>query len=116
MPIIRTRAEQETFCKNWKQSGLSKADFCKQNNISKSALYVWLSKFNSNSEVPEVGSKSNIQSTAVKFLRINDINSDKGLHYEDNILAITIPNGIGIKVNLSQNNFNIFLQELLKWK
>ena len=117
MPTNRTRAEQETFCKAWKQSGLSKVEFCKQNNISKSALYTWLSKFNGNSEVPEAGNKNSIQSTAVKFLRINNgINLDKVLHNANSALEIIMPNGISIKINLSQSNFNILLQELLKWK
>jgi hypothetical protein len=116
MPINRTRAEQKTFCKAWKQSGLSKVEFCKQNSISKSALYTWLNKFNGNSELPEADNKSDIQSTAVKFLRINSNNSDKILHPTSNVLEITIPNGIGIKINLSQSDSNIFLQELLKWK
>ncbi len=48
MPINRTKTEQEAFCKAWKRSGLSKVKFCKQNNISKSALYTWLNKFDSN--------------------------------------------------------------------
>jgi hypothetical protein len=116
MPINRTIIEQETFCKAWKQSGLSKVGFCKQNNISKSALYKWLSKFNSNGEVPEGDNKSDIQSATVKFLQINDVNSDKVLHPVSSVLEITMPNGIGIKTNLSQSNFNIFMQELLKWK
>jgi hypothetical protein len=116
MSINRARAEQENFCKEWKQSGLSKVDFCKQNKISKSALYAWLSKFNNNSEAPGADNKSNIQSAAVKFLRINGVNSDKVLHHASSELEITIPNGIGIKINLSANNFNILLQELLKWK
>lgn len=118
MPISHTSAEQEAICNAWKQSGISKIKFCKQSNISKSALYTWLNKFNNNVEVPtpKTYNKRDIQSTAVKFLRINDINSDKVLHSASSVLEITMPNGVDIKVNLSQSNFNIFMQELLKWK
>jgi hypothetical protein len=116
MPINRTSAEQEAFCKAWKQSGLSKTEFCKQSNISKSALYAWLNKFNDTYESSKADNKNNHQSAAVKFLRINDVNSDRNLRHEDKALEIVIPNGIAIKINLSQNNLNIFLQELLKWK
>ena len=116
MPINRTKAEQDGFCKAWKQSGLSKVEFCKQNNISKTALYAWLNKFSNNSGTLEADSKNNAHATAVKFLRINSVNSDKVLHPASGVLEITIPNGISIKINLSQSNFNILLQELLKWK
>ena len=116
MPINRSRAEQETFCKAWKQSGLSKTEFCKRNNISKSALYTWLNKFSNNSGVPEADNKSDIQSTAVKFLRINRVSSDKVLHPASGALEINMPNGINIKINLLQGNFDTLIQELLKWK
>jgi hypothetical protein len=116
MSVNRTSTEQEAFCTAWKQSELSKTEFCRQSKISKSALYNWLNKFNSNDELSKTGTKNTKQSTAIKFLRVNDINSAKGLHYEDNTLEMIIPNGIIIKTNLSQNNLNIFLQELLKWK
>ena len=117
MPVNRTKTEQEAFCAAWKQSGMSKVGFCKQNNISKSVLYKWLNKFGDNNKTSEVANKNDIQATAVKFLRINGVvNADKVLPVTGSTLEITIPNGIGIKLNLSQNNFNIFLQELLKWK
>jgi hypothetical protein len=111
--INRTNAEQKIFCNTWNQSGLSKIGFCKQNNISKSALYSWLNKFNNNNEVAEVN-KNNIKSPSVKFLQINDVN--KSLYHEDNALEIIVPNGIKIRVNASQSNLSVFLQELLKWK
>jgi hypothetical protein len=42
----RYKAEQQKqFCSNWLSSGMSKQDFCKANNISKSGLYKWLDKF-----------------------------------------------------------------------
>jgi predicted transcriptional regulator len=34
--------QQKQFCANWQSSGMSKQDFCKANNISKSGLYKWL--------------------------------------------------------------------------
>ena len=86
MSINRTSAEQEAFCKAWKQSELSKIEFCKQSNISKSALYNWLNKFNNNDELSETGTKNTTQSTSIKFLRINDVNSDKSLRHENNAL------------------------------
>jgi hypothetical protein len=111
----RTKTEQEAFCKAWKRSGLSKTKFCKQNNISKSALYTWLNKFGNN-EISKIDDKNNIQVPPVKFLRLKGINSSKILHQEGNTLEVIIPNGVRIKANASQGNLGIFLQELLKWK
>jgi len=116
MPINRNRtiSEQKAFCDAWKQSGLSKIKFCRQSNISKSALYTWLNKFNF--EVSKTNNGNDAQSASVKFLRVNDIDSSNSLRHETNALEITIPSGISIKANISQNNLNIFLQELVKWK
>ena len=109
MSNIRTSVEQEAFCKAWKQSNTTQSIFCKQNNISVSALYRWLKSFNKNSNI------MNIKPDPIKFLQINDVGPNKNLYHENNV-EIALPNGISIKTNLSQNSFNIFLQELLKWK
>lgn len=114
MSINRTSAEQESLCNAWKQSGLSKVKFCKQSNISKSALYAWLSKFKDNVKATPIIPNTNPQ--AVKFLRVNDVSLDKNLHCENYALEATIPNGITIKVNIPPNNLNVVLLELLKWK
>ena len=115
MPISKTIDEQKAFCNAWKQSGLSKIKFCKQNNISESALYTWLNKFNKNDAIAETNNKT-ILPASVKFLRINNHISDSGSCSKSHALEIIMPNGIVIKTNPPQNNFNIFLQELLKWK
>jgi hypothetical protein len=115
MPISKTIDEQKAFCNTWKQSKLSKISFCKQNNISKSALYTWLKKFSKNDETSETSNK-NIQPTSVKFLRVNNVNPDSCSCSKNSALEIIMPNGIIIKTNPPQNSFNIFLQELLKWK
>ena len=114
MLVNRTISEQKAFCNAWIQSGLSKTKFCKQSNVSKSTLYAWLNKFNF--ELSKTDNRNDARSTSVKFLRVNDINSGNNLRHESNILEITMPNGISIKANISQNNLNIFLQELVKWK
>ena len=48
MLTSRTTAEQEAFCRAWKQSNTTRAAFCRQNNIGISTLYRWLKNFNSN--------------------------------------------------------------------
>ena len=37
--------QKQHYCKAFEDSGLSQADFCQTNGISKSALYTWLVQF-----------------------------------------------------------------------
>lgn len=113
MPANKTDEEQKAYCDTWKQSGLSKIKFCKQNNISESALYTWLKKFNNSAITAD---KNSVQSTPIKFLQINNIEPNSGVSHRECVLEITMPSGVSIRANTSQNNLSIFLQELLKWK
>jgi hypothetical protein len=74
--------QQKQFCANWQSSGMSKQDFCKANNISKSGLYKWLNKF---------GYKSSAQDE-VKFLPIQteEAIAERGLE-------ILFPNGVLVR-------------------
>jgi hypothetical protein len=37
--------EKRNYCIEWKKSGMNQIDFCKTNEISKSALYQWIKEF-----------------------------------------------------------------------
>jgi hypothetical protein len=121
MPKQRTKAEQEMLCEVWKQSGLTKVEFCKQNNIGEKSFYRWLSKLGIKNKTEIVGidaaeSKNSAAPSPFKFLQINTAASSKDLYSEKCFLEITLPNGISFKADTSQENINNFLQELLKWK
>jgi hypothetical protein len=114
MPINKTYEEQEAYCLDWKRSGLSKADYCKQNKISKSALYNWLNKFKDTKD-HKINDKDAKQPDTIKFLRLNDIKQGNECG-NTNVLEILLPNGVRIKVNVPGDDANIFLQELMQWK
>lgn len=121
MPKQRTKAEQEMLCEAWKQSGLTKVEFCKQNNIGEKSFYRWLSKLGNRGKTDIVGvdtveSKNSVGTSAFKFLQINTAISSRDLCSEKYFLEIALPNGVNFKASLSQDHINIFLQELLKWK
>lgn len=114
MPIIKSDTEQEAYCFGWKRSGLSKTDYCKQNKISKSALYSWLNKFKDSKEL-KINNENGKQASAIKFLRLNDIK--QGNEGRDEVvLEILLPNGVRIKANVPGGDTNIFLRELIQWK
>jgi hypothetical protein len=114
MPINKTYEEQEAYCLGWKRSGISKTDYCKQNKISKSALYNWLNKCKDSKEL-KINDENAKQSGSIKFLRLNDIKQGKECRDED-VLEILLPNGVRIKVNVPGGEANIFLRELMQWK
>lgn len=115
MSIHRTNKEREALCNAWKQSGQTKKEFCKRNNIGKKSFYRWLSKLLNNK--PDVASvKSNIESSPIKFLRVGNAIPKRSFIPEESFLEIALPSGINFKAKISQDNINNFLQELLKWK
>lgn len=121
MPKQQTKAEQEMLCEAWKQSGLTKVEFCKQNNIGEKSFYRWLSKLDNKNKTEIVGAdtaepKNNVEPSPFKFLQINTATSSKSLYSEKYFLEIFLPNRVNFKVGISQDRINIFLQELLKWK
>lgn len=122
MSKLITKDQQEVYCLAWKQSNLPKAVFCKQNNISISALYMWLKKFNtssSNVAATTTNVNNSQASDAIKFLQINNhnsINLDKYSYTQHHAIEVIIPNGIKINITLHPNNFNTLIQELLQWK
>ena len=115
MSIHRTNKEREALCNAWKQSGQTKKDFCRRNNIGKKSFYRWLSKpLNNKLDVASV--KSNIEPTPINFLRVGNAIPARSFIPEESFLEITLPSGINFKVKTSQDNINNFLRELLKWK
>jgi len=48
-----TKEEQVALCAQWRESGVTQAEFCKKNGISKKSLYRWLyNKSQANKFIP----------------------------------------------------------------
>lgn len=77
-----TKAQQKEYCASWLSSGQSKVEFCKRNNISKSALYKWLGNIGGQ---PSKGEE-------LKFLPVG-----QGVMEHKAELEMLLPNGILVR-------------------
>ena len=94
-----TDEERKAICESWRQSGLSKTAYCRQQGtISEYALRKWLRKGNISSET---------KIAPIKFLQVNHSAQVRSF------VEAALPNGIILKFDLS---FSGVLKELLQWK
>ncbi len=101
-PIRISEVAKKELCEKWKISGLDKGSFCKEHNLSRSALYNWCKKFGipfcekSSSFVPvKVSSKTSISNF--------ELNSP---------VEVFLPNQTMIRVKLPHARLVSFIQEL----
>jgi len=116
MSKYRSRKEQETIYEAWKQSGLTKAEFCRQNNLHFRSLGRWLKNLKKDKvDSDNANTKFISKPKGIKFLPINSpsINPNNNNHNKS-FIEVTLPSGIGFKVHLSENITSTFLRELLK--
>ena len=101
----KTKKAIKLICDNWKKSGLTKAEFCRQNNLNSSSLVKWLKK-------PKTVSDSNkSDSDDIKFFSVSKSNVNAN---NDSFLEFTSPVGINFKAYLSEDTIKAFLRDLLK--
>ena len=62
-PCRYSQEEQEKLVKSYNSSGLSRDDFCSQNNISRATLYKWMNRNKKKKEA----SSSSLKFNAVKI-------------------------------------------------
>jgi len=107
MAKIYTDEERKAICESWRQSGLSKNAYCKQQgNVSEYALRKWFKS--------DINSKTALE--PIKFLQINHQTQTRPMNLPTNSsIEATLPNGIILKFDLSLTS-NGILGELLKWK
>lgn len=99
MPKKYSEAECIKFCEDWRRSGKFKICFCKERNISVSALHKWLKKY---------GGLTKLEEPSLKFLPIDAAISEKRLQK----VEITLPNGIVL--NTEVISLGMLIQELLQ--
>jgi len=118
MSDYKSLTERMAFCEAWKQSGLTKIKFCKENNLSKRTFHKWIKQFQSNNTkvVDVASSKADIKTDPIKFLKVSHAMPARNFTLESGLLEISLTNGIALKLVVSQDNINHLLQELLKWK
>jgi len=99
MPKKYSEAECIKFCEDWKHSGNPKIRFCKERNISVSALHKWLKKY---------GDQTKPRESSFKSLPIDAAVSEKQLQ----IVEITLPNGIMLSTEVV--SLGMLIKELLQ--
>jgi len=99
MPKKYSETEYIKFCEDWKDSGKTKKSFCKERNISESALRSWLKKY---------GDQDSTKESSIKFLPIETSDSKPQSH----IVEITLPNGVMLSTEVL--SLSVLVKELLR--
>ncbi len=114
---FRSLTERRVLCEAWKKSGMTKARFCRQNNIDRRAFYAWLRQLrNSGDNVDVTSDAPAFTADPIKFLKVCDATPQRSFTLDPGMIEVSLANGTTLKVAVSQDNINNFLQELLKWK
>ena len=124
----RELMERKALYEAWERSGLTKIEFCKQNNIAKRSFYKWIKQLQNDNYLNNDGILNNItdiddgnlETDPIKFLKLSEayhISSQKSFSLESSpsgALEISLPNGTVVKATVSQNHINNFLQEIIR--
>ena len=94
-----SKEERQQICEEWRKSGLSRTEFCKQRNMSLKKLYRWLW---------EERSKAQSTTPTIKFLPLT-----KPAKIQSNYLEVLLPNGIALKLASQTVNVANLIKELL---
>ena len=103
----RTQKEIDVICDDWKSSGLTKAKYCKQNNLNASSLVKWIKRFG------KTKNGNNTDTDNLKFFPVGK-KSDIDASSSHSVLEFTLPGGIFFKAQLSEATIKSLLQDLLK--
>lgn len=117
MSDYKSRREQRVLCEAWKKSGMTKARFCRQNNIGRRTFHTWLRQLlNDGDNVDVTSDLTTSTDDPIKFLKVCNVMPQRSFTLEHGLMEVSLANGTALKVAVSQDNINNFLQELLKWK
>lgn len=101
--IQRTWKEQRAYCEEWKASGKTKSQFCRDNGIALPTFCGWCSK------VWPVSKDKNQHLSPVRMVNKDEIRQ-KGERADRTKVEITLPSQAVICLNLSINNIAEFIQ------
>ena len=114
----RDKKEKIILCNAWYMSKLTKAEFCRQNNIKAKTFYKWIDKLkdDGNSKDKTTNVKEDVGFSPLKFIAVDNPIAKQNTVTEKSFIEITLPNKINFKVYLFNSAVNDFLKELLQWK
>lgn len=127
--------ERKAIYEAWERSGLTKIKFCKQNKIAKRSFFKWIKQLRNNNYLDNNGDSilntvnditgvdnGSPETDQIKFLKISEVSqssfalSQKNFGLKSNLsssLEISLANGAVIKVIVSQDYIDNFLQRIL---
>ena len=121
--ILRSDEEKLNLIKQFKESGLSMYQWCKNNHISNSCMHAWLKKYDNNTSLKSKTTntkKNNSNNNEIKFVEVNNtITNIKSkdtvktnvneivLHYKD--FKINVSNSTNI--DLLEKILNVKMQQ-----
>ena len=91
--------EWRNHCKSWLKTSLSKAEYCRQHNLSKDNFYYWCKKILSPKH-------DKLKSSFIPVV-------SKPSHFNNLVtIELNYPNQLNLSINLSQTNLANLLKEL----
>jgi len=91
--------EKRNYCKEWEESGMTQAAFCKVSGISKSALYQWNKNFKK-------------EDSGFGFSPLV-LEKQPSIKQTDAIqLSISLPNQMQLGISMSEDRLVSFIQEI----
>ena len=126
--------ERKSLYESWKQSGLTKTEFCNQNNITRQTFYLWIKQLQNSNYIEDGGNKdasktfndtnaissdSDLEVGSINFLKVSKLSSSSQINSnlesnQSGTLEISLANGTVINAIISQNRISSFLQEIIK--
>lgn len=94
---------KKNLCRQWKESGLEKREFCRRNNVGTSAFYNWCKKILPLLNNQEGSSWSPVVSAQRKL----------ALEDEQALIELSLPNHIVARVKIPSPQIASFIQELM---
>jgi hypothetical protein len=94
------KEERQQICEEWRKSGLSRTEFCKQRNMNLKKLYRWLWE--------EKRGTQPAAAPTIKFLPLTKLTT-----IQANYLEVLLPNGIALKLTTQPTNIVKLIKELL---
>jgi hypothetical protein len=101
---IRTLEEKKALCEEWKTSGKTKREFCKENNIPIASFFPWCNKLLAESK------KQEANLFPVKIINKPSISSNEPVTQTE--IEISFENGLAVHFTLPIKELVTFIQEL----
>jgi transposase-like protein len=102
--VVYKTEEKNEILERWKNSGLTRAQFCKEHGISSSSLHKWLNKLN-----------PDLQSATNELMPVSIVNKKSFAQQgapEQTLIEISLPTQTIVRFKLPIKNLVTFVQEI----